>query len=365
MNYLADFGHEVHYLSHTGPHQTYLPGTKLIDGEEFKFYLHGSGTKPFCEDLIENKLKELKPDIFGILLDTFMLYPWLLSKDLSPAKSLFYFPSDGGGFPANCETILRKVDLPVSMSMYAQRQVKDLFNIDADYIPHAVDTDFYKPFSPEEKLLAKQKFGVNGKFVFGCVARNQGRKMLDRQLKSFALVKDQMPNAIMLMHTDRNDPASYFNIDHLINQLGIKNRVYFTNMTHHSGIPYKDMATLYNAMDAFFLSTSGEGFGIPTLEAMSCGIPVLITNYTTTWELVTRNNCGIAVKVSDELLGNWHVDRALMDIKDGANALLTIYQDAKLRENYSINGRNAAVREYSWTEVSKQWNDLLLKLNAK
>ena len=48
----------------------------------------------------------------------------------------------------------------------------------------------------------------------------------------------------------------------------------------------KDMAQLYNCMDVFVLPTAGEGFGIPTLEAMSCGVPICATNYTTSWELI-------------------------------------------------------------------------------
>jgi len=46
------------------------------------------------------------------------------------------------------------------------------------------------------------------------------------------------------------------------------------------------MANLYNCMDVFVLPTAGEGFGIPTLEAMSCGVPICVTNYTTGYELV-------------------------------------------------------------------------------
>jgi len=48
---------------------------------------------------------------FDILLDTFMLFPHLLNKDLSPAKTIFWYPSDGGaGMPKGCESILKKVD---------------------------------------------------------------------------------------------------------------------------------------------------------------------------------------------------------------------------------------------------------------
>ena len=92
MNYLADKGWEGHYLDHVNSNQTFLPGVKLEDNEEFKFHVHGRGLQPYCMDLIMPKIQELKPKVFGILLDTFMVYPHLLNLDFAPAKSLFYFP---------------------------------------------------------------------------------------------------------------------------------------------------------------------------------------------------------------------------------------------------------------------------------
>ena len=47
------------------------------------------------------------------------------------------------------------------------------------------------------------------------------------------------------------------------------------------------MANLYNCMDVFVLPTAGEGFGIPTVEAMACGVPICVTNYTTGYELIS------------------------------------------------------------------------------
>src|SRR3990167_7898138 len=364
LNYLSETGkYDIHYLAHTMNSQTLMPGVKLEDGEEFKFTVHGNGMQPYCFDIMSPKIKELKADVFGILLDTFMLYPHFLNIDTSPAKTLFYFPSDGARFPTGCENILRKIDKPVAMSLYAQKQVKDLYGINAEYIPHAVETEVYKPLPDQEKLILKAKYGFNGKFIIGCVARNQGRKMLDRMLPAFKLVADQMPNAILLFHSDKTDPASYFNFDDIINYYGLNNRVFFTGTKYFKGFDYKKMNEIYNLMDLFFLSTSGEGFGIPTIEAMSAGIPVLITDYTTTEELVTRNKSGEAIKLSTEILGNWGVFRGVMDIQDAAEKILKLYRDPILRKQYGMNGREAVLREYNWPTVAKQWDNLISDLS--
>lgn len=363
LNYLNDLGWECHFLSHTGAHQTFMPGVKLEDGEEFKFKLHGSSVQPYCQDIIMPKIRELKPDVFGILLDTFMCFPWLLNIDFSPAKSVFYFPSDGGGgMPLGCEQILKKVDCPVAMSLFAQEQVKNNYNINTRYVPHAVEPDIYKPLSDQDKYIIKRKWGLHNKFVIGCVARNQGRKMLDRAFTSMSLIAKEIPEAVLLLHTDKFDPAGYFNADALIQKLNLQNRILFTGTRYFKGFDYKQMNEVYNLMDIFFLPTSGEGFGIPIIEAMSAGIPVAVTDYTTTNELVTKNKAGEAIKLNDEILGTWNVYRGIMDIKDSADKIIKLYKDPLLRKEYGLNGRQTVLRDYNWQTVSKQWDNLLREL---
>src|SRR3990167_5158029 len=183
LNYLTkNHNWETHFLQHTANNQTLKPGVKLMDDEEFLFYTHGAGVRPYCEDMIMPKIRELRPKVFGVLLDTFMAYQsGFLNQDFSPAKSFFYFPSDGGGglkdgklikglgcnLPLGCESILRKVDVPVAMSMFAKIQAKEVHNIDCEYIPHAVEPEVYKPLSEQERQQIKMKYGLAGKFVVG------------------------------------------------------------------------------------------------------------------------------------------------------------------------------------------------------
>lgn len=363
LNYLAEKGWECHYLAHTGVHQTYKPGVELEDGEKFNFTLHGSGMQPYSQDLIMPKIAQLKPEIFGILLDTFMCYPWLLNLDFAPVKSYFYFPSDGGGgMPLNCEQILRKVDCPIAMSKYGQKQVKELYNIDTEYIPHAIEPDIYFPLNDQEKTELRGKWGLADKFVIGVVARAQPRKMLDRTLYAFKKVAEKIPNAVLLFHCDRNDPANYFNFDVLINQLQLQNRVFFTGTSYINGFDYKKMNEVYNVMDIFFLGTSGEGFGIPIIEAMACEIPVITTDYTTGPELVGDTNAGELIKVKEEILGNWHVNRAIIDIDHGAELMIKMFENPELRKEYGKNGREAVMREYTWPIVAEKWDKVLRNL---
>ena len=387
MNYLADLGWECHFLKHTGPTQTLMPGVKMEDNEEFKFYVHGSALKQYCEDILQQRIRDLKPDIFGILLDTFMLNPpgnpWFYNLDFAPAKSIMYFPSDGGGglttneklvsgigcnLPITCENILKKVDKPVAMARFSKVQAKEVHGINSEYIPHAIEPEIYKPLSEQEKRELRIKWSnklqvdLRDRFIIGTVARNQGRKMLDRTFLMMKNVAKEIPEAILLAHTDKYDPATYFNPDFLMMQHGIQNKIVFTGTKYYKGFDYKTMNEIYNLFDLFYLGTSGEGFGIPIIEAMACEIPVLATDYTTTWELVERTKSGEAVKKEGEILGSWNVGRAVVDIEDSARKVIKLYKDPKLRKEYGTNGREAVLREYTWEIVSKTWDKLLRSL---
>jgi len=362
-NKLSKKDWDVHVMGHNYLGQTLMSGVKYEDGSGIDFKLHGTGMAPYCQDILEPKLRELKPDVFMILLDTFMCYPWLLNKDLAPAKSIFYFPSDGGGqLPSNCEQILNKVTVPVAMSKFGKQQVESLYNIPCEYIPHAVDEKMFYPLPKEEKDKLRVKWGLKDKFVVGTVARNQGRKMMDRTIKGFAQFCKDKPDAILLMHTDPQDGAAVSDLQRLIHRYNIENRVIFTGMKYYKGFDYKEMNEVYNLMDVFLLTTSGEGFGIPIIEAMSCGVPVVATNYTTTQELVLDNDAGLGIELAAELTGSWDVERGVCSINDCALALSKMYVDATFRDTCSFKGRDAVLNYYTWDVVMKQWEELLERM---
>lgn len=393
-------GHTVHWLSN-GYNGATLDGIKLDDGTRIDCKIYGTMQQDYFRNQISQHLKETKSDIFIILLDTFMLYPWLVDVDLSPAKSFFYFPSDGGGgIPKGCESILKKVDVPVSMAEFGQKQVGDYYKIDAKHIPHGCDTKRFYPLPEEERNKLREENGFKDKFVIGVVARNQPRKHLDRTIKSMKLISKKIPEAILFLHLDPNDLANpMFKIHNLVEKYGLENRVIYSGMQAHKGVGWDKMNGIYNMMDVFLLTTSGEGFGIPIIEAMACEVPVVATDYTSTPELVINNKAGLGIKLSgvdttempltlvnyklgedtgisparkvntmqeyDEacfngtMTGSWEVERGFCDIKDCADKIQMLYNYPMMRKDMGINGRNAVLEKYDFDLVAKQWEKLI------
>lgn len=397
LNGLSD-EFDIHFMAHNLPSQTLPPGLTFEDGTKLNFTIHGSGRAAYCQDLIIEKINKIQPDIFGVLLDTFMLHPWITNYNFSPARSIFYYPSDGGGIlPQGCENVLKHFNYQVAMARFGQRQVKEIHGFDTNYIPHAVDTGLFRPLTKMEKDKIKSEMvveGVNGvkiqgflkdKFVVGSVARNQGRKMMDRTIKAFNIFAKDKPNAVLYLHTDRQDAAAVFDISNLITRLGIENRVCFSPIKYFDNFEYKEMNKVYNAMDVFMLSTSGEGFGVPIIEAASCGIPQVITDYTTTHELLIEDGvCGIAVPMvgmektyadmvaegktfkeiddiyteNSTITGSWAVERGLIDTKKCAEALTILYNAPEICEQMGIIGREKVLKFYDWKLVIESWRQM-------
>ena len=171
----------------------------------------------------------------------------------------------------------------------------------------------------------------------------------------------------------------HFDILKLISDLGIQNRVLWSGYTFWNNVTYEQMREIYNIMDIFFLSTSGEGFGVPTIEAQACGVPVVVTDYTTTQELLIEDGqSGLPVKLVGDLqptlehhpseivdgtvMGNWNVERGLMDIFDGAKQLTKLYDAAKLREKLGKVGIRKVSKLYTWDAVNPLWEKAIDKL---
>ena len=299
-NFLKGRGHEIHYMANAY-NGADLDHVKLSDGTIFDFKIYGEMQPNYFSSTMSQRLKEVRPDVFFILLDTFMMYQsGFLNQDTSPAKTFFWFPSDGGGgLPKDCQRILQKIDVPVAMARFGQKQCADYYNLKTEHIPHGLDVKRFYKLPDDQRMELKKKWNLHDKFVIGVVARNQPRKNLDRTIKAMHLIKDKIPNAVLFLHLDPNDPAQQiFNITSLIQKFNLENRVIFSGMQAHKGFDWDEMNNVYNLFDCFFLSTSGEGFGIPIIEAMACEVPVVATDYTTTPELVIDNEAGLGIDLS-------------------------------------------------------------------
>ena len=311
-------------------------------------------------------------------------------------------PIDGQPSIPHWADVLREVDYPIAMSRYGEEVMKEDFEaLGAGWfdrlttIPHGVDCNLFKPLHNLPK--------PDNAFIVGCVARNQHRKNIPRLLKSFKhfVEKDKLTpkDARLMLHMDWNDymgwnieyMADYYNLtDYLIPPMMGK-------LDEGGGVSEEKMVEIYNTMDVFALPTAGEGFGIPTLEAMACGIPVIITNYTSSYELIGAEHPDDDIPLfplgrnaengRDHLIDeDWSDRGCLVPYKDMwwdtpqraapqraivsepamAEAMSVYYHDRKKVLEHGKNARKYAVEHYDWNGVvAQKWINLFQKIQRE
>ena len=111
---------------------------------------------------------------------------------------------------------------------------------------------------------------------------------------------------MLLMHTDARDPHGQ-DLPHLINHLGLDvGQVLLST----NKVPSEQLANMYRAADYTINISDAEGFGLATLESLSCGTPIIVNMTGGLQEQVTdgKNFFGFAIEpVSKTVIGSLQV----------------------------------------------------------
>lgn len=181
----------------------------------------------------------------------------------------------------------------------------------------------------------RQDLGIPGDaFVVGTVARLDPVKNQSMMLRAFSQVKRQVPGAWLLMVGDGPDRAE---LEGLAKTLGVDDQVIFTGFI---ASPKDHLAT----MDVFLLSSHTEGTSMTLLEAMSLGIPSVVTNVGGNPEIVTEGENGFLVRSDDE--------------KAFANAMLRLHGDTLLRQQMASNSRKLFTERFSVQKMVDAYSNL-------
>jgi glycosyltransferase involved in cell wall biosynthesis len=332
-----------------------------------------TGQDPMASDAAFAYLIRARPDVVVALADVWWL-PYFTAPhirrqlELINTPWLLYFPVDGetadGGLPASWVQLLREVDVPIAMSQYGV-EVADRCGVPCEYIPHGVDLGVFCP--PKDRERAKAQVDAAGRFLVLSDSRNQPRKLLPRLLDTFARFASSRPDALLHLHTDPDDEfaqsGSYsYDVRADVSHLGLEAQVRFTpgfRMHRGQGLPLRALAAYYRAADVHLLASSGEGFGLPTLQAAAAGAVPMAGAYSASKELVEGH--GESIAVADWAQTQFGIRRALIDVNDAAAALARLHGDHQLRQQRSARAVEFA-SAYSWHRVLGMWEDLLRRV---
>jgi len=331
-------------------------------------------------DTINQYVKRLNPDFIITLADVgkqlgFVHPIFEVKKAGWKGKWIAYVPLDTPDWSLYWDEMFDAPDIIISMSKFGEIQMKKFGVNKVETILLGVDTKVYSPL-PERNNLRKT-YGINDKFVVGFVGRNQIRKMQPYWMRGFAQFAKGKPDVCLLLHTDSNPPAGEgrgWAMNAIIWQLEKEVGEDFTNskrimitrgnldIKERQKISKENMNEIYNLMDLFLYPSGGEGFGMPSVECQSAGVPILMSDNTTGPELakggelinMLKDNYGRVVSV----IGTNGVTNAIPDDKHIAELLEKYYQDwkteKKLLKEMSKKGREFALT-LDWDILSARW----------
>ena len=219
-------------------------------------------------------------------------------------------------------------------------------------IPHGVDSRRFAPQPEPRRSRLKRNHGLKGCFVVGSVGNNSRRKRFDLVIRSFALVTQAKGNARLVIKTDRLVSLDGVDLPALIAREGISDRVEVIAGQRSD----QELVELYNLMDLYLNLSEWEGFCIPVIEAMACGVPVVSLPIQGPGEILPYRDTLVPGSLVQEEGGSLLYEA---DPGEVCRVLLEIAEQGELRRQLIGRGRVEAESSYDIQRIVESWEAVL------
>ena len=257
------------------------------------------------------------------------LIPWVYEKDRSP----FWKANING---------LKKADRIITVSSFSKNEIINHLKYPADrihVIPNAVDHSIYYK-NPDKTILNRLNIARDDPLIL-YVGSEEPRQNVDKLIKAFAKLKNKIPNAKIIKIGDSNLLGTREKLFKLINELNLQKDVIFAG-----SVPEKELPQWYNAADLLVYPCDYAGFGLPPLEAMACGTPVITSNTTSLPEVV--GDAGIMIDPAD--------------INKLSQEIYSVLTDKDLQKDMSKKGLKRASM-FNWDKSASKTLEIYEKMN--
>jgi glycosyltransferase involved in cell wall biosynthesis len=223
----------------------------------------------------------------------------------------------------------------IALSEYARDDIINTYGVERErvsVIPLAAAAHF-RPVKDEQELQrVRQTYGIEGEYILS-VGAIQPRKNLRRLVAAYASLRRARPEGNLPKLVLVGKCAwLYDETLRSIKDLEISNSVVLTGY-----VPETDLPALYSGALCFVYPSYFEGFGLPPLEAMQCGTPVIVGDQTSLPEVV--GDAGVLVDP--------------FDVNDIAAAIEKVIFDSEVRAQLRVKGRERAGL-FDWRETARQ-----------
>lgn len=360
-------------------HADYTPITVDPYGKDFLVIpVDGYGN----DETIRSALRKEKPDALWFMTDP-RFYEWLWEIEdevRSLVPMVYYHVWDNFPIPLYNKAYYDSTDYVVSISRVTEEIVQtcspDSFGT---HIGHAVNPTFFRPLTdgPEleavkatrQKIIdtANEENRSPKKKIFFWNNRNARRKQSGTLIWWFKEWLDKVGHdkAALVMHTDARDPHGQ-DLPHIIEHLGLNQGQVLLSTTK---VGPEQLAIMYNASDYTINISDAEGFGLATLESLSCGTPIIVNMTGGLQEQVTNGTewFGWGIQpCSKTIIGSLQVPYIYEDRisqKDFEKTLTKALKQPKTKyKKMSEAGIQHIKENFSFENYEKQWVEFMDKV---
>jgi len=201
----------------------------------------------------------------------------------------------------------KKANLIITVSEYSKRDIMTLFGVSEHKIkvvPNGVP-DIYRPVQDISLIKrVKQRYGILGDYIL-YVGNFKPHKNIRCLVKAYDRLSDSLKKRYRLVLCGRRDRFRE-EVERYVRGLGLEEGVTFVDF-----VLDEDLPALYSGAVVFVFPSLYEGFGLPPLEAMACGTPVICSDSTSLPEVV--GDAGVLVDTSRPEPLTEAINRVLVD----------------------------------------------------
>lgn len=224
-----------------------------------------------------------------------------------------------------------------------------------DHLEIGIDTDFWKVPTPEERAGLRKGMDITDEFVILTVADNQERKNLWAALSVTAELKKKGRKVKHILVTRVDTPFGW-----KLRDLALTLNINQELVTMNRGMPVEQLWSLYAMSDCFLLTSKAEGLGLPVMEAMACGLPVVATDTGAITELL-EDGRGMLISPDYSFLDVWgNEERDMFGIAEGVNVIESSL-GSPLISVVTAKARAFMVTK-TWSKPAKQLRDTIEEL---
>ena len=229
--------------------------------------------------VVENNIKHVTRQDLAFLLNLVDLKKTIVTCfDIIP---IAYYNTRNPVWKLNAKG-LRSAEKIITISEFSKEDISKYIKYPKEkieIIPPAVDHNLY--YQNRNKIALK-KYGVReDEKVILYVGAEEPRKNVQFLINAFSKLKKKIPKVKLLKVGMPNYIGVREKLLKQIESLNLQKDVIFTGY-----VSEKELAEIYNAADLFVFPSLYEGFGMPPLEAMACGTPVITSNTSSLPEVV-------------------------------------------------------------------------------